>query len=222
MPHARLLSLPMILALLAPARAAEKPWQDTFVARVEALALVQTLNATILGARSATSTLDGWCADHKLAAEPKIRARKVAGLERPVSSEQRKRLQVGPDEPVKFRHVELACGDHVLSEADNWYVPSRLTPEMNRVLETTDTPFGRAVAELQPSRQTIDVALRWKPLPDGWELRPRQPDKPGALLVIPAILFEHRALLVRDDRTPFCEVDERYTSHVLDFGQPDG
>ena len=36
---------------------------------------------------------------------------------------------IGPDEPVAYRHVRLRCGDHVLSEADNWYVPSRLTPE---------------------------------------------------------------------------------------------
>jgi hypothetical protein len=37
-------------------------------------------------------------------------------------------LGVDPDEPVRFRRVPLKCGDHVLSEAENWYVPSRLTP----------------------------------------------------------------------------------------------
>jgi len=118
-------------------------WPDTFLARVEALALVETLNATLLAARSATFTLDKWCADHKLAGETKIHARLIRGVDKPIADEQRRRLQVDQNEPVKFRHVELACGDRVLSEADNWYVPSRLTAEMNRSLETTDTPFGR-------------------------------------------------------------------------------
>ena len=219
---ARLASLLVILALPVSANAADKPWPDTFVARLEALALVQTLNASILGARSATFTLDAWCADHKLAADPKMRARLVAGFERPLSSEGRKRLGIGPDEPVKYRHVELMCGDLILSEADNWYVPSRLTPEMNRLLETTDMPFGRVVAELEPMRQTIAVSLRWKPLADGWELRAQPADRPGATLAIPAVVFEHRALLLRGDRTPFCEVEEHYTGHVLDFGPPSG
>lgn len=217
-----LVAVPLLAFACTRVEAAGAPWPDTFVTRVEALALVQTLNATILGSRSATLTLDAWCADHKLAKEPKIRARKVSGLDRPVSAEQRRRLQVDADEPVRYRHVELICGDHILSEADTWYVPSRLKPEMNKLLEETDTPFGRAVADLQPKRQTIDVAVRWKPLPDGWETRPVPPDRPGATLVMPAVLFEHRALLFRGDRTPFCEVDERYTSHVLDFGPPSG
>jgi hypothetical protein len=29
-------------------------------------------------------------------------------------------LGVGTEEPVKYRHVRLRCGTHVLSEADNW------------------------------------------------------------------------------------------------------
>jgi hypothetical protein len=39
----------------------------------------------------------------------------------------------------------VALGNYILSEADNWYVPSRLTPEMNQALETTKFAFGRAV-----------------------------------------------------------------------------
>jgi hypothetical protein len=36
-------------------------WPDTFLARVEAVALVETLSATLLAARSATFTLVSWC-----------------------------------------------------------------------------------------------------------------------------------------------------------------
>jgi chorismate-pyruvate lyase len=197
------------------------PWPDTFLARLEALALMQSLNANLLAARSATATLDQWCADHKLASDPKIHARLVRGAEKPVSIEQRARLRIDMDEPVKYRRVELTCGDVILSEADNWYVPSRLTKEMNQILETTDTPFGRAVQDLQPFRRTFSVEIFWKPLPEGWEMNalPLE-DHAERALAIPDQLFQHRALVLREDQEPFSEVTETYTSAVLGFGQP--
>jgi chorismate-pyruvate lyase len=197
------------------------PWPDTFLVRVEALALVQTLNATLLAARSATFALDKWCTDHKLSGETKIHALLVRGVDKPASSEQRRRLQVDQDEPVKFRHVELACGDRVLSEADNWYVPSRLTAEMNAVLETSDTPFGRAIADLKPFRRTFAVDILWKPLDEGWELRPATTDHAQQALLIPRKIFEHRALVFTPDLKPVSEVDEIYTSENLAFAPPD-
>lgn len=194
-------------------------WPDTFLARVEALALMQTLNATLLGARSATFTLEKWCGDHGLAPEPRIRARLARDVQKEPTFEQRERLKVGATEPVKFRHVELACGTQVLSEADNWYVPSRLTPEMNKLLETTDTAFGRAVQELKPFRQTFEARVLWSPLPEGWERGAPTPDRPGTMDIPPA-LFEHRALLFTPDGLPFSEVDETYRRETLAFGPP--
>src|SRR3979490_2278285 len=96
-----------------------------------------------------------------------------------------------PDVELNYSPVQLLCGDRVLSEADNWYVPSRLTPEMNRLLETTDTPFGKAVQALEPFRQTFDVRLLWSPLPDGWERQAntRPPCATTGPLTIPAALF---------------------------------
>ena len=195
-------------------------WPDTFLARVEALALVETLNATLLAARSATFTLDKWCEDHKLGSETKIRARLVRDVDRQITAEQRRRLQIDQNEPVKFRHVELACGGRILSEADNWYVPSRLTAEMNRLLETTDTPFGRAVADLKPFRHTFVAEILWKPLDDGWEQRTPTADYPQQALAIPPKLFEHRALLFTPDLKPISEVDETYTDENLAFAPP--
>jgi chorismate-pyruvate lyase len=196
-------------------------WPDTFLARVEALALLETLNATLLAAHSATFTLDKWCADHELGGgETKIRALLVRHVDKPIAAEQRRRLQIGDDEPVKFRHVELSCGNRVLSEADNWYVPSRLTPAMNQLLETTDIPFGRAVADLRPSRQTMTAEIFWRPLEDGWEQRPPPADHPEQKLQIPPKLFEHRALLYTPDRKPIAEVDETYTRDNLAFAPP--
>lgn len=195
-------------------------WPDTFLTRVEALALIETLNATLLAARSATFTLDQWCADHKLSSETKIRAELVRGIEKPVTAEQRQRLKIDEREPVKFRHVELKCGDRTLSEADNWYVPARLTAEMNDKLDTTDTPFGRAVAALKPFRRTFAVDVLWKPLDDGWERRPPAADHPQQPLTIPSQLFRHRALVIAPDLKPISEVAETYTNENLAFAPP--
>lgn len=195
-------------------------WPDTFLTRVEALALVETLNATLLAARSATFTLDQWCAEHKLSSETKIHAQLIRGVEKPLTAEQRQRLEIDEREPVKFRHVELKCGERMLSEADNWYVPSRLTGEMNTVLDTTNTPFGRAVAALQPFRRTFAVDILWKPLADGWEARPPLADHPQKPLTILAQLFQHRALVITPDLKPISEVAETYTSENLAFAPP--
>jgi hypothetical protein len=222
---AKLLACALLLAPLSSADAeSAAPWPDTLVARLEALALIQTLNAEILASRSATVTLEKWCADHGLsgAAEPKIVARLVAGKEPPPTAEQRQRLGAAPGEEIKVRHVQLLCGDRVFSEADNWYVPARLTPEMNHLLETTTTPFGKAVQDLHPYRRTFGATLLWRPLPEGWETKPVAALPQGAAmsLAIPDALFEHRAMLYTEDGKPFSEVDEVYQRALLDFPPP--
>ncbi len=218
-------ALPLLLALLlaAPAQAEPAAWPDTPVARLEALALIETLNAEILASRSATFTLEKWCGDHRLsgAAAPKIIARQIEAKAKPATAEQRERLAVGPSEEIKVRHVQLLCGDRVFSEADNWYVPARLTPEMNRLLETTTTPFGKAVQELHPYRRTFAASVLWRPLPEGWETKAlASPADAGKTLDMPDALFEHRALLYTEDGKPFSEVDEVYQRALLDFPPP--
>jgi chorismate-pyruvate lyase len=192
---------------------------ENFVDRLESLALIETLNGRLLAGASATATLEKWCADHHMAQSPRIVARRVPGPERAPDSKTRERLQVAPDEPVKYRHVELVCGDHVLSEADNWYVPSRLSPEANRLLETGDTPFGKAIQSLRPYRRTIEAHILWAPLPEGWETTPAgvNPDAPAP---VPRNIIEHRAVVFAADQTPLSEVDERYTRETLDFERP--
>ena len=194
---------------------------DTFLSRVETLASIETLNAEILASSSATRALEHWCEVHAMAADPKVHAELVRGDDMPPSEAARERLGLVAAEPVKYRHVRLTCGGHVLSEADNWYVPSRLTPAMNHVLETTDTPFGKAVAALHFTRQTFAVDSVWSPLPDDWQIRPPAPDQPDARLAIPHILFTHHAVLYDGAHRPFSEVAEHYTHELLDFGRGD-
>jgi hypothetical protein len=55
-------------------------WQESFTARLEALALLETLNAELLSHDSATLTLDHWCAAHRLASPERPRLRTVIAL----------------------------------------------------------------------------------------------------------------------------------------------
>lgn len=197
------------------------PWPDTPVARIEALALVETLNADLLSHDSATLTLDRWCADHRLAEPAKVTAERVRGADKPATAEIRAALHVDAATPVAYRSVRLRCGGHVLSEADNWYVPGRLAPAMNQALETSDIAFGRAVQALHFSRHTVSAQLLWSPLPAGWEMQGLPPAGSGAL-VIPHHVLEHRAVLATPDGMPFSLVVEDYTEAVLAFPQPDG
>ena len=224
---ARLASVLALLALCAasPAFALDpgqpSSWPATFTSRLEALALVQSLNAELLSHPSATLTLDRWCAAHRLApAGSKIVAERVRGQDKAADASIRAILKVGAEEPVAYRRVRLACGGRVLSEADNWYVPARLTADMNHELDTTDTAFGRVVQPLQFSRTTLSARLLWMPLPEGWEMGAPVAASAGGPLAMPPFLLEHRAMLKLPDGTPFSALVESYTSAVLDFPPP--
>lgn len=207
------------LLLLAPGVARASKWPDTPLARVELVALLQTLNATLLSHPSATLTLEDWCRDHHLAPEPRIVAHRLPNEDKKLTAAQREELAIDPDEDVRYRRVELTCGARVLSVADNWYVPARLTPEMNHMLETTQTPFGRAVAALHFTRRTLDAQLLWSPLPAGWEMGTLPPPSRSQLEPPPEVL-RHRAILSRADGVPFSEVVETYAGAILDFPPP--
>lgn len=181
-------------------------WPHTFATRTEALTLLNSLNADLLSHDSATATLEHWCDARRLATPPHIVAEKDLGALKPPTPEQRRLLRVAPADRVSYRHVRLRCGSLVLSEADNWYVPGRLTPEMNRLLETTDQPFGRVIQSLHFQRQTISSRLLWQPLAAGQS--------------VPARVLRHRALLTLPDGTPLSEVEETYTDNVLAIPTP--
>jgi hypothetical protein len=172
--------------------------EATSAARVEVLALLETLNTELLSHNSATLTLEHWCDIHRLAFPPRIVAIRVPDVDKPASAQQRQELSVAGTEPVRYRRVKLLCGALVLSEADNWYVPGRLTPEMNRLLDTTDTPFGKVVQPLHFERHTLSSRVLW-----------------DAVAPIPATLLQHKAVLTLPDGTPFSEVVESYTANVL-------
>ncbi|MFC5742728.1 hypothetical protein [Dyella tabacisoli] len=211
----------MLLSLTALAREpAPAPWVDDSFSRLKALALLQSLNADLLSHPSATLTLERWCGTHRLAPEAKIVAHRIKGDDKPLPDGAREQLAIGIDEPVRYRRVQLVCGERVLSEADNWYVPARLTDDMNRQLDHSDVPFGRVVQALKFRRQTLSAELLWSPLPEGWEMSGILPPATGRALAVPEQVLRHRALLYTQDNQPFSLVVETYTSGVLAF-EPD-
>jgi chorismate-pyruvate lyase len=212
--HVIVLSM-LVAASPLSARQSSPAWPDTPLSRTQALAELQTLNAQLLSHPSATLTLEQWCGAHHLAPQAKIVAQRVHGADKPLPDGARALLGIGPDEPVRYRRVALSCGDVVLSDADNWYVPSRLTPEMNRQLDTSDVPFGKVVQPLHFRRQTLSADLLWSPLPEGWDSGTPLPPPSGQTLTIPDHVLQHRAVLFTGDNQPFSLVVESYTRQVL-------
>lgn len=182
------MSAPVILAAtLAPALASTSA----------DMATLDRFEALLAAHDSATEALGKWCAAERLAAVPDIRVRRIAGADAAPPAGLARLLGVGPRTKIGYRHVALMCGERVLSEAHNWYVRARLTPAMNRALDTSDIPFGRVAAPLAFRREALD--------------RQRGLCPAGAIST-------HRALLRLADRQPLALVVECYTAANLAAG----
>lgn len=206
----------LLLAVLGLAGCAS-PVHRAYVLRVEALALLQTLNAELLSHDSATLTLERWCADHHLADPARIVARRVRDAAKPIPEDLRARLAVDATEPIAYRHVQLVCGERVLSEADNWYVPGRLTAQMNRQLDATDEPFGKVVKPLGFERRTVSAESLWTPLPKSWEMSQAAVEREP--VSIPRDVLRHVAILYTSAQVPFSVVAETYQNELFAFGR---
>jgi chorismate-pyruvate lyase len=115
---------------------------------------VALLEALLARHDSATLALEDWCRGQGIA-DPRVVAQVIHGN----SAEPqglREQLGVHIDEALRLRQVRLTCGKLTLSRASNWYVPSRLTPQMNAALESTTSPFGKIAAPLRFRREMIE------------------------------------------------------------------
>ena len=217
----RIVFIHLLLLSASPLQSAEREhaslWRDTPINRVKALALLETVHADLLMARSATLVLEAWCQEHHQASEPKIRAIRDVNRQKPAPAEVQDLLKLTPQETIRYRSVQLVCGTHVFSEADNWYVPERLTPGMNEILDTTDTPFGVAVKDLHFSRRTIGAERLWTPLEKGWEMKMPAFSKTRRFLQIPSYVLHFRAVLSSANNATFSVVDETYRNDLFDF-----
>jgi chorismate-pyruvate lyase len=178
----------IVLAVAAPALAQG----SYFDQRLRLFRDLRALNAELLSHDSATAVLQAIC--DRRAPGQKIMARKSSWApEEGALEAARADLSVEPDEPVRYRQVELTCGEEVLSSAENWYVPARLTPEIDAVLTGGDTPFGTAIAALRPTRRTLDS---------------RRLHRGGDIL-------RHRALVLDQAGRPLALVIETYRKTAL-------
>ncbi|WP_422056898.1 hypothetical protein [Sphingomonas sp.] len=159
---------------------------------------VERLNADLLAARTATSVLEARCASLALADPPRVRAEVERGRAPASASPARTRLKVGKGEVLGYRRVRLMCGDHLLSEATNWYVASRLTPEMNAALDSSDVPFGRVILPLSPRRETYAT----------WTVKAGRTPAGG-------VVIRHRAIVLDQAGRPLAAVVEHYQRVLL-------
>jgi chorismate-pyruvate lyase len=175
---------------------------------VPALDALLALNAELLRHDSATLALEHWCRAHGTAPPARVVACLLRRGDAEPAADRRRRLGVGPAEPVRYRRVRLSCAGRVLSEAENWYVPGRLTPEMNDLLERTDVPFGRVVAALRFRRRLLAADPLWAPSAAGR-------GGAGGTARVPPRVLRHRALLLGAEGAPLAEVVETYTREAL-------
>lgn len=176
----------LLLALVAASCAADRK-----------AATLRKFEATLAAQDSATVALGQWCTSRRIARPTLITATPAEEGSQPEPVDARALLAIGPDAPLGYRHVRLACSDRVLSEAYNWYVPERLTPEMNAALAATHIPFGTVASSLRFTRQRLE-------------------SRHGESADCPAgTILSHRALLRLPEGQPLALVVECYTSANL-------
>ena len=149
--------------------------------------------AELAAGPTATAVLQRRCGDVPVRAEVD-RAVTVAP-----NAEQRAKLKVGADDAVGYRRVRLVCGDRLLSVAENWFVPDRLTPEMQRMLAETDRPYGAVIAALSPRRLPIASVRLW-----------------GGEGAAPEAVLRIEALVETGEGLPLALVSETYQRDVLE------
>lgn len=194
--HRPALPVLLVIALSVAASARDHPRATSTHAALD------RFRALVASRPSATAVLHDWCAERRLAPDPRIVAHRVEGAAKRPTPAQRRALGIDAREPVRHRRVQLLCGSRILSEADNWYVPSRLTPAMNAALDATDTPFGMVIAPLRPYRQTLASRILGNAASRG-KLPP------------PYLVLEVRALVRDRQRRPLALVTESYTRNIL-------
>jgi hypothetical protein len=122
-------------------------------------ALIQDLSTRLISGATATETLLAWCDEHSFsegAITVNIRQRFSPAV---VPDDVLPALKLDPWEGISYRHVQLMRGSLRLAAAENWFVPQRLTADMNEALIRTHVPFGRVVAPLHPFRRTLAAHL---------------------------------------------------------------
>jgi chorismate-pyruvate lyase len=74
----------------------------------------------------------------------------------PIKLDVTQEAELAPNgDAVLHRRVKLVAAGAEVSEADLWYIPSRLWPGMAERLRDTNTPFGTVVSPMRPRRHVL-------------------------------------------------------------------
>lgn len=132
-------------------------------------------------AASATGLLQAWCEARGIGEGP-VRALRHPGPAEPLPAEAAHWLLApGAPQDVLHRRVTLLRGTVGLSDCDIWWLPSRLTPEMQATLDSTDRPFGAVVEALRPVRRVLAETLLPQGGPHGLEVQAQLVAGPGPI-----------------------------------------
>lgn len=175
------------------------------------LLTARALSKKLLASNSATSALEAWCQDHRIGWGP-ITAHLVHdGPPLWPGDDLLDELRCeDPSANLAYRRVRLCRSGIVLSEASNWFVPARIPREMRDALATSKLPFGTVIGPLKPRRRTF--AVRFSGL--------NGPEPACAPDARPCTVFEHKAVVLREDGVPIAAVHEKYQSTLFDIAHP--
>lgn len=193
---------------------AQPVWPDTFLARLEATAVLRTLDADLLGHASSALVLGQWCKNHRVQPQDHLEVHRSPQRHKQLPPELRDQLAVHDRDEIIYRRSTLTCGPMLLGEFENWYAPGRLTPQMNQQLLQTNAPFGQVVQHFGYRREILSNRLLWSPLPQDWEHQSPK-DRPGGSMAVPQQLLEHRSVLVTRDHLPFSVMVEIFDAALL-------
>lgn len=121
----------------------------------------------------------------------------------PPDAELMGRLQILRPAEIRYRRVWLMYKGRILSDAENWYVPARLSKDMQDQLEQSALPFGTVIAPCAPTRETLSNERLW------------HHKAPPPLARLPVHILRHNALVRDASGRPISEVRESYTRNIL-------
>ncbi|MPR07682.1 hypothetical protein [Microvirga tunisiensis] len=180
-------------------------------------ALVCALSTRLIASATATDTLVAWCEEYGLSHGPitvDVRQRFAPAV---VPDEVMAALGPATPEIVHYRQVWLKRGSLALAAAENWFVPQRLTADMNQILNQTDIPFGTVIAPLHPVRRTL--VANAGPLADDLVEDPAW-FSGSAHQPHPEIILEHKAMILTGSGTSLALVNEFFFADLVSFGPP--
>lgn len=179
--------------------------------------LIQELNTRLIKGPTATGTLQAWCEEHHLSEGPISILCLHHGLASRIDDSIFDKLEARPGETIWYRRVQLVRGSLFLSEAENWFVPQRLPPEIADILSTTDIPFGQAIAPLKPFRRTLSVCV---PALVSGSSAEQFSDMCRIERRLPTVVLEHEAVVMSEAGEPLALVREDYSAELVSFARP--